>query len=60
MVVDKLKSEKALADEQINVLKTAGYDVTRLDNGEKLVLITCHRRENFGEIHQHSHRDEGS
>ena len=49
MVVDKLKSDKALADEQINVLKTAGYDVTRLDNGKKLVLITGHRRENFGE-----------
>ncbi|MBQ2148774.1 MAG: UDP-N-acetylglucosamine 2-epimerase (non-hydrolyzing) [Bacteroidales bacterium] len=49
MVVDKLKSDKALADEQINVLKNAGYDVTRLDKGKKLVLITGHRRENFGE-----------
>jgi len=48
MVVSKLKSDKALADEQINVLKNAGYDVTRLDNGKKLVLITGHRRENFG------------
>ena len=49
MVVDKLKSDKALADEQIHVLQNAGYDVTRLDNGKKLVLITGHRRENFGE-----------
>ena len=49
MVVDKLKSDNALASEQINVLKNAGYDVTRLDNGKKLVLITGHRRENFGE-----------
>lgn len=49
MVVDKLKSDKALADEQVNVLKAAGYDVTRLDGGRKLVLITGHRRENFGE-----------
>ncbi len=49
MVVDKLKSDKALADEQIKVLADAGYDVTRLDNGKKLVLITGHRRENFGE-----------
>ena len=48
MVVDKLKNNSALADEQINVLKNAGYDVTRLDNGKKLVLITGHRRENFG------------
>ena len=49
MVVEKLKTDKALADEQINVLKNAGYDVTRLDGGKKLVLITGHRRENFGE-----------
>ena len=49
MVVDKLKSDKALADEQNQVLKTAGYDVTRLNNGKKLVLITGHRRENFGD-----------
>ena len=49
MVVSKLKSDKTLADEQINVLKNAGYDVTRLDGGKKLVLITGHRRENFGD-----------
>ena len=49
MVVDKLKSDKVLANEQINVLKNAGYDVTRLDGGKKLVLITGHRRENFGD-----------
>ena len=49
MVVDKLKSNKALADEQTKVLADAGYDVTRLDNGKKLVLITGHRRENFGD-----------
>ncbi len=49
MVVDKLKSDKALADEQTAVLAQAGYDVTRLDKGKRLVLITGHRRENFGE-----------
>ena len=49
MVVDKLKGDKNLADRQINVLKEAGYDVTRLDGGRRLVLITGHRRENFGE-----------
>ena len=48
MVVNKLKGDKALADEQIQVLKNAGYDVSRLNNGKKLVLITGHRRENFG------------
>lgn len=49
MVVDNLKSDKTLANEQINVLKDAGYDVTRLDSGKRLVLITGHRRENFGD-----------
>lgn len=49
MVVDKLKIDKTLANEQIKVLSNAGYDVTRLKNGKKLVLITGHRRENFGE-----------
>lgn len=49
MVDEKLRSDKALADEQIKVLAEAGYDVTRLDNGRKLVLITGHRRENFGD-----------
>ena len=49
MVVDKLKNDKTLADEQVNILKAAGYDVTRLNSGKKLVLITGHRRENFGD-----------
>ena len=49
MIVNKLKSDNALADKQIKVLANAGYDITRLDNGKKLVLITGHRRENFGE-----------
>ena len=49
MVVERLKTDKSLAEEQINVLKNAGYDVTRLNDGKKLILITGHRRENFGE-----------
>ena len=49
MVVDKLKNDNTLAEEQNKVLFDAGYDVTRLANGKKLVLITGHRRENFGE-----------
>lgn len=49
LVVDKLKNNIELAKEQIKVLTEAGYDVTRLDNGKKMVLITGHRRENFGE-----------
>ena len=49
MVVKRLKDDKALANEQVKVLAEAGYDVTRLANGKKLVLITGHRRENFGD-----------
>lgn len=49
MVVDRLKTDAALAEEQNKVLSAAGYDVTRLNNGKKLVLITGHRRENFGD-----------
>ena len=65
MVVDKLKSDPALAAEQENVLRAAGYDINRLNSTpatdsqlstlnsqlqqRKLVLITGHRRENFGD-----------
>lgn len=48
MVVKKLKGDKALAAKQAEKLATAGYDITRLKNGKRLVLITGHRRENFG------------
>ncbi len=48
MVVDKLKNAPKLAAKQNKVLFDAGYDVSRLVNGKKLVLITGHRRENFG------------
>ena len=48
MVVDKLKTDAILAQEQDNVLAQAGYAVTRLVDGRNLVLITGHRRENFG------------
>jgi UDP-N-acetylglucosamine 2-epimerase (non-hydrolysing) len=49
MVVDKLKNDETLAKEQEGILKKVGYDVNRLADGRKLVLITGHRRENFGE-----------
>ena len=49
LVVDKLKNDDALAKEQEEILSKAGYDVTRLKDGKKLVLITGHRRENFGD-----------
>ena len=49
MVVDKIKSDKSLDAELESVLFRAGYDVNRLADGKKMVLITGHRRENFGE-----------
>ena len=49
IVVDKLKNNGVLAKEQDAILLKAGYDISRLDGGKKLVLITGHRRENFGE-----------
>lgn len=49
MVVDKLKNDIVLAKEQEDILAKAGYDINRLNDGKKLVLITGHRRENFGD-----------
>ena len=49
MVVDKIKADKALDKELEEVLLHSGYDVNRLSNGKKMVLITGHRRENFGD-----------
>ena len=49
MVVDKIKNDKALDRELNALLVKAGYDVNRLEGGKKLVLITGHRRENFGD-----------
>ena len=49
MVTKKLKDDALLANEQEDILLQAGYDISRLNNGKKLVLITGHRRENFGD-----------
>lgn len=48
-VVDKIKNTPELNGELKQILKDAGYDTDRLTDGKKLVLITGHRRENFGE-----------
>lgn len=48
-VVDRIKDDKSLNAELAETLKTAGYDTARLDDGRRLVLITGHRRENFGD-----------
>ncbi len=49
MVVDKIKNNPDLDTQLKGILKSAGYDIERLSNGKKLVLITGHRRENFGD-----------
>ncbi len=49
MVVDKIKNDANLSKELEKNLLAAGYDVNRLAGGKKLVLVTGHRRENFGD-----------
>lgn len=48
-VVDRIKNDRSLDAELEEVLRRAGYDVNRLADGRPLVLITGHRRENFGD-----------
>ncbi len=48
-VVDRLKTDVTLAVRQEEILRQAGYDMQRLEGGRRLVLITGHRRENFGD-----------
>jgi UDP-N-acetylglucosamine 2-epimerase (non-hydrolysing) len=49
MVVERLKNDELLAGEVIEKVLKMGYDVNRLGKDRRLVLITGHRRENFGE-----------
>lgn len=50
MVVTRLKEDESLRSLQETVLSAAGYDVGRLNSsGRRIVLITGHRRENFGD-----------
>ena len=49
VVVEKIKREVELDETLREKLKEVGYDVTRLEDGRKMVLITGHRRENFGD-----------
>lgn len=48
-VVDRIRNDDDLAAQLDENLKVAGYDTSRLDNGRKIVLVTGHRRENFGD-----------
>ncbi len=48
-VVEKIKNSPDLEKDLSSFLQDKGYDVARLSNGRRLVLITGHRRENFGD-----------
>lgn len=49
MVVDRLHADSRLAARVSDNLLHAGYDLLRLADGRRMVLITGHRRENFGD-----------
>ena len=49
MVVDKIKNDTALQQQLGELLREAGYDTQRLNSNRRMVLITGHRRENFGD-----------
>lgn len=49
MVVNKLSEDTELASEVANRISQMGYDTKRLNGDKRMVLITGHRRENFGE-----------
>lgn len=50
MVVEKIKQDAALSYRLKLSIQNSGYDVERLKNNRRLVLITGHRRENFGNV----------
>lgn len=48
-VTDKIKNDKNLSATLDKKLLASGYNIKRLENGRRLVLVTGHRRENFGD-----------
>lgn len=48
-VVSKIKNTPDLEEDLKKSLRESGYEINRVGNGKKLVLITGHRRENFGD-----------
>lgn len=48
-VVEKIQQDQSLSGQLIERLQAAGYDPLRTGQGRRIVLITGHRRENFGE-----------
>ena len=48
LIVEKLNRDVTSRKIVEDSLNRVGYDVSRLKNGKKVILITGHRRENFG------------
>ncbi len=48
-VTEKIKNNQTLDTELKEIITAAGYNINRLKTGKRLVLITGHRRENFGD-----------
>lgn len=49
VVLNKMKQDIQLRTELVSQLQCSGYDVNRISDEKRLVLITGHRRENFGD-----------
>ena len=49
MVLNKIKTNDDVEETIKNIINTKGYDTERIGQGKKIVLITGHRRENFGD-----------
>ena len=52
-ILEKMQKDASVAEKQARLLAAAGYDMQRLHEGRRLVLITGHRRENFGKGFEH-------
>lgn len=48
-VVNRIESDHDLEKSLADHIRALGYDVNRLDGSRRLVLVTGHRRENFGD-----------
>ncbi len=49
IVTEALETRPELKEKACEAIVSAGYDVSRLDDSRRMVLLTGHRRENFGE-----------
>ena len=49
IVTEALETRPELKEKACEAIVSAGYDVSRLDGSRRMVLLTGHRRENFGE-----------